>query len=143
MSRRLVVVDTNVFVSALMTKGVCRTILQSWLTADVIEVAMCPYLFDELSRVINRPKIRRFVSKDLSDALLGALAVGAAWHPDPRRISRRTRDTGDDPVVQFAYDVGAELLISGDQDLATLEVARVVRVADPARALHIMHEWHS
>ncbi|MFM8993751.1 MAG: putative toxin-antitoxin system toxin component, PIN family, partial [Actinomycetota bacterium] len=86
MSRRLVVVDTNVFVSALMTKGVCRTILQSWITADVIEVAMCPYLFDELSRVINRPKIRRFVSKDLSDALLGALAVGAAWHPDPRRI---------------------------------------------------------
>jgi uncharacterized protein len=143
MSRRLVVIDTNVFVSALMTNGVCRTILHLWLTADVIEVAMCPYLFDEVTRVINRPKIRRFISKELSDALLGTLAVGATWHPDPSRISRRTRDTADDPVVQFAYDVGASLLISGDQDLATLEVARVVRVADPAHALHIMHEWRS
>lgn len=143
MAERRIVFDTNVLVSAALTEGVCRRLLELWLVEDAFDLVMCPYLYGEFSRVMGRPKIRRVVSPELADAILGSLAFGAQWHPDPIRVSRITRDSFDDPVVQFARDVKADLLISGDGDLVTREVARVVRVAEPAQAWRILRSWHS
>lgn len=143
MARRVVVLDTNVIVSATLTDGVCREIVESWITGNSFELAMCPYLFGELARVMGRPKIRRYISRQLADAVLGLIVVDAQWHQDPIRVSPRTRDSSDDPVVQFASDVSAELFVSGDDDLFTPQVAQVVRVVRPVEALLIVRGWHS
>jgi putative PIN family toxin of toxin-antitoxin system len=142
-STRLVVLDTNVLVSALLTDGACREIVRLWIDESTFEVATCPQLFGELSRVLQRPKIRRYATSSAADALLGLVAVAAEWWPDPVRSVRRTRDVMDDHVVQFALDVGADLLVSGDSDMQVNEVARVARVEPPTRALRTMQHWHS
>lgn len=143
MPTRLVVLDTNVLVSALLTDGACREIVRLWLDEAAFDVATCPRLFGELSQVLQRPKIRRHVTSSASDALLGLVAVAAEWRPDPVRAARRTRDVMDDHVVQFALDVCADLLVSGDGDLQVNEVARIVHVKSPSRALKIMRHWLS
>lgn len=143
MSTRLVVLDTNVLVSALLTDGACREIVRLWLDEAAFDVATCPRLFGELSEVLQRPKIRRHATSSASDALLGIVAVAAAWRPDPVQSARRTRDATDDHVVQFALDVRADLLVSGDGDLHVNEVAHIARVEPPALALKIMQRWHS
>lgn len=141
MTRRRVVVDTNIFVSALLTPGNCRGIIELWLDHRCFDLVMCPRLFDELELVLRRRKISSLVSAPACNALLSMLVLGAVWHADPTPTARRLRDANDEFVAQLALDAQAELIISGDRDLSQPIGADSSLCLAPRDALALLTRW--
>ena len=53
-----VVVDTNVWVSAVLTPGPPREVIDLWVSRSTIEVVMCLELYEEIAEVLlQREKI--------------------------------------------------------------------------------------
>lgn len=141
MAHRRVVVDTNVFVSALLTPGNCRAIVELWIVNRCFDLVMCPRLFGELETVLRRRKIRALVSALAGDALLSVLVLGAIWHADPTPSTRRLRDANDEFVAQLALDAQADLIISGDRDLSQPIGAESSLCLAPRDALALVTRW--
>ena len=84
-----VVLDTNILVSALITKGTPPDQLyQAWLRND-IEIVTSVAQLEEVIEVLARPKIRRYVDPVVSGDKRDMLALG---HVDGIPI-RSARDT--------------------------------------------------
>lgn len=141
MARPRIILDTNVLVSALLTPGDCRQIVDSWMHRTCFDIVTCPRLTLELERVVRRRKIRAYVSLRASDALLSALTVGALWFPDPVASSFRLRDGSDEFIAQLALDAEAELLVSGDRDVLTLGHQDTFRCIAPRDGVAIIERW--
>ncbi len=65
-----VVLDTNILISALITKGTPPDILyQAWLKGE-IEVVMTSAQVAEVKDVLTRPRLKRFVHAEEVDAIV-------------------------------------------------------------------------
>jgi putative PIN family toxin of toxin-antitoxin system len=94
-----IIVDPNVWVSALIspggtTAGVLRAVLSDEVTAIVT-----PHLLEELSAVLERDKFRRWVSLAEARAFVAALSDKADLRPDAGKPRRSARDPDDDYLV--------------------------------------------
>ena len=58
---RLVVLDTNVIVSAgIKPHGVPAKILMDWVLEELVQVVTCPAILEEYREVVRRPKFKRY-----------------------------------------------------------------------------------
>jgi putative PIN family toxin of toxin-antitoxin system len=117
-----IVVDPNVWIAALISdKDDAPTVVLARvaLAGEVVTV-VSPYLLDELLRVLERPKFRRWVTVEDSRAFVWDLADAAEVHPDPDDPPARCRDPRDDYLLALAEAHGA-LLVTGDLDLLEME----------------------
>lgn len=113
----LVVLDVNVFVSAVVTPtGVARSVVEAGIGGRFDYVA-CPALLAELADVLARPKIRRLVLGDVADRFIADVRGGARLEPDPTETSPVSRDPDDEYLVALAISVSADALVTGDADL--------------------------
>ena len=87
---------------------------------------VCPSLLDELRRVLNRPKFRRYVSRDRSTRFLAALTRSAEHHDDLTATPSVSRDPEDDYLIALARTARADALVSGDKDLTHLMLLDLV-----------------
>lgn len=117
--RLRVVIDTNVFVSAFLSKNPSsptKEIIQRWL-ANEFSLLMSNFLADEIveklqTRGINQDEIVEFM------ALLISLAE---WVEVPREtIQAITADPDDDPILACAILGKASYLVSYDPHLTSL-----------------------
>ena len=73
-----VVLDANVLVSAVISQaGPPREIVMAWVD-ERFELVASPALLDELSDVLSRPRLRRWVSLDVAAKFLDGLAQDAS-----------------------------------------------------------------
>lgn len=125
------VLDTNVFVAALLSRsGAPAEVVRLWLEG-AFEVVVSPLLFAELRRVLAYPKIRSRVSEAEAEAeaFLALVTEGATIVDDPvHPPSLRTADPKDEFVVAIAEEARA-VIVSGDQHL--LEMAGRLPVLSP------------
>lgn len=125
-----VVVDTNLFVSGLInTRGQPYQLLES-LRRGAFTVLLSTEQRAELVRVLHRRRLlhRYHLPTDERDALLALLetiAVPIALHSSPPVA---VRDMKDEIILATALDGNADYLITGDEDLLTLN-------GDPALGL--------
>jgi putative PIN family toxin of toxin-antitoxin system len=115
-----VVLDVNVPVSALLSKGgTPAELVARWLLGD-FDVVVSPALIDELRRTLARPKIRRHVSAEEADELIRVLQQLAEIVRDPEELpSVHSIDRGDDYLLALAAAERA-VLVSGDEHLLAL-----------------------
>jgi uncharacterized protein len=129
------VLDTNVVVSAVLWGGKPGELIAAAGEGDV-RLHSDRLLLDELRASLERPKLaRRVAAKGLTaDAILA----------DYRRLvtlTRRvlpgawSRDPDDDRVIACAIAARADFLITGDDDLLTLQGIEGVRIVSPAAFL--------
>lgn len=114
-----VVLDPNVLISAAISSGPPRQIVAAW-TDGKFDLVVSPVLVGELHDVLNRPKLRRWVSTTVVDELIAGIgedAVSIDDDPSPPRISP---DPGDDYLVALARSAGAACIVSGDRHLLGL-----------------------
>ena len=139
-SERLVraVVDTNVWVSGLIRpQGPPGRVLEAIL-AGRIDVVSSWELVDEVTAVLERPKLERY-GLDGAD-VLDLLRTVAKTLPTVD-VDVEIRDPDDAPVVSAAIAGGAEAIVTGDDDLLkdaelrTWLAQRGVRVLTPGEAL--------
>jgi putative PIN family toxin of toxin-antitoxin system len=121
---RRVVLDVNVFVSALLAPtGSPAQILESW-AADQFDVIVSPLLLTELERVLRRRKFKTSIPAVQVDALLSALAEEGVSADDPEARPAATPDPGDDYLVALARAIDADCIVSGDTHLTQLSNPR-------------------
>jgi putative PIN family toxin of toxin-antitoxin system len=134
-----VVVDTNVWISGLLT----RTGAPALLTRQVVlhgRPVFTADTFGELSDRLWRPKFDRYVTLERRKGLLGDLDAIAQWVDVPSTIAARAfcRDAADDKFIHAAMAGGAHWLVTGDKDLLVLAAdlaALGVTVLSAAEAL--------
>ncbi len=134
-----VVIDTNVWISGLLSRGGYPGQLTRQVIRDgqpVFSVAT----FAELKERLWRPKFDRYVSMELRKAFLADLESIAFWIDVPPTIAARSfsRDADDDKFIHAALAAESAWLITGDQDLLVLAESVLplgVRIISPADAI--------
>lgn len=137
----VVVIDTNVWVSGLLT----RSGAPAQLTRNVVKFCRPVFTSDTFAELKQRlwlPKFDRYVSMDDRRRLLHDLDTVAFWIAIPEQIARQTfcRDADDDKFIHAALVAGADWLVTGDKDLLVLSEslsASGVRIVLPADALQL------
>ena len=113
-----VVIDTNVWVSAALAPGPPREVLEAWTSHSSIEVVMCFELFEEMSEVLlQREKIRRWLSVDEAERCLTAIRAIVSFVPNPLNDEVGLRDNADSYIVTLARQENCEFIVTGDRDL--------------------------
>jgi putative PIN family toxin of toxin-antitoxin system len=112
------VIDTNVFVSALIgKKGSAADQLVRAFVEDKLEVVASPALLNELERVLARPKIRQHVDATQAREYVERIRRHALMVDDPSPVPAVTRDPEDDYLIALARRERVGAIISGDLDL--------------------------
>jgi putative PIN family toxin of toxin-antitoxin system len=124
-----IVIDTNVFVSAIaLPLSVPRQVVDRALAATVLfsEATM-----SELTEVLYRPKFDDYVSMEERTLFLRQLSVTAEFVSIIQQV-RECRDPKDDMFLEVALNGRADLIITGDNDLLALNPWRGIEVLTPA-----------
>jgi uncharacterized protein len=119
-----VVADANVLVSAAIGRSPQAPsvlILDAALDGR-IELVTSPALLREVTKVLARPRLRKYVSEDEAARFVADMAAQTALVVDPPAPHPAVcRDSDDDYLVALAKASKAEAVISGDGDLHAID----------------------
>lgn len=110
-----IVVDTNIWIRALLAGKVTLPVLEAWL-ADKFQVVVSEPLLDELDNVCKRPRFTNRINPELAGRLITQLRQKGIW-VTPTTVPPRCRDPRDHPVLATAIDGRVNAILSGDADL--------------------------
>lgn len=113
-----IVIDTNVFIIALIGKGNPKLI--DWLTDKKYTVLFSIEALDELSEVIKRPKFKKLFTEDKVFVLLDILN-SVKELVEVKSNTNVCRDKKDNFLLNLAKDGKADYLITEDLDLLELK----------------------
>jgi uncharacterized protein len=136
-----VVIDSNVWISGLLTKEGAP----AQLTRQVVrhgQPVLTLETFEELKQRLWKPKFDRYVTLENRKQLLHDIDAVACWVDVTRTISELafSRDAEDDKFIHAALAAGAGWLVTGDKDLLVLSESLLssgVRIISPADALQL------
>lgn len=128
-----VVVDTNVFVSGLISaRGATAQVVDAILAGRIVPL-FSQDTHSELVEVLGRPKLKRYLSKAgvATEPFLADLAKIAEF-VRPGQVQVQIRDAKDRPIIAVAASVPPpDFVITGDRDFEKLEIAPV-RIVSPS-----------
>lgn len=132
-----VVIDANVFVSAVIGRGASTRLIAEWMSGNAaFDVVVCPRLIGEVSDVLGRPRLRKRISANDAAAFVAVISALPDQVVDPTAIPQTTRDADDDYLVALARANEAVWIVTGDDDLLDWE-EQTPRTISPAR----FEEW--
>jgi len=133
------VVDTNVVVSALLWKGKPGQLLGKAESGEV-RLYTSRTLLDELLDTLERPKLTKRVGLtglDVTEMIASYRRVATVKRP--KSLDQAfSRDPDDDHVIACALAARADFLVTGDDDLLSLETVEALRIVSPAELLNIL-----
>ena len=129
----LILLDSNVYVSAALTPRGPGDRIVAAAEAGVVDLVASPRLLRELAAVLSRPRFRAHLSLSEVGLFVDRMEALAVVVPDPAPAGRWVRDPTDDYLVELARAAGADLLVSGDKDLLAVD-PEVVKVVTPREA---------
>lgn len=132
----LVVIDTNVWISGVLTRsGVPAQLVR--LVVRQGHPVLSPDTFAELKQRLWLPKFDRYVSMEDRRRLLEGIDTVAVWIDISSQMAARTfcRDAKDDKFIHAALAAGATRLITGDNDLLCLHPLDSLHILTPRQAL--------
>ena len=130
------VIDTNILVRAVIKPlGTVGPVLRRLRDGDYILVYSEP-LITEFVDVLNRPRIKDkygLAPEDIETVVALILLRGEAVVPT-RRITI-CRDPDDNMFLEAAVDGGADIIVSGDDDLLEIEAFEGIPIVTPGEFL--------
>ena len=109
-----VVLDTNILVRALITKGTPPDRLyQAWLRGE-IELVTSTVQMAEMADVVARPRLQKFLDADEAAAIVENIGARALVLDDPPMVNL-SPDPKDNPILAAAIAGKADLIVSGDK----------------------------
>lgn len=114
------VLDTNVYVAALLSRSGTPARLMRALGDGLFDAVACPRLLAELRGVLARPKIAEHVDAETAAAFVLWLERVAVSVPDPEIIQHVSPDPDDDYLLALALIGRAQVIVSGDAHLLEL-----------------------
>ena len=140
-SRPRIVLDTNVWVSGLLSpRGAPADLLRAFQQKR-IQFVVSDLTVDEIIRVLNYPKIRKY--PHMTDDLLrsvAALLLHEAERIEPSVTLSLSPDPDDNMFLEVAVAASADALVTGDKsDLLSLHEVHGIPILT-ARAC--VHRWN-
>jgi putative PIN family toxin of toxin-antitoxin system len=111
----IVVLDTNIWISALEFGGTPDRAVFRALTQD--QLAISDFIRAEIVRVLTRKFDRDPVELQL---LLDEMLLQALWVTVTGEVKGVCRDPKDDAILETAWRAEADYLVAGDKDLLAL-----------------------
>ena len=134
------VLDTNQYVSmALKPGGTADQLLTAWREERFV-LLLSPPILDEIIRVLRYPRLRRLIRLTPTelDGLIESLLLDAELTPGRLAVHVITRDPSDNMFLTCAVEGRADYIVSGDQDLLTLETYQGIPIVTAAEFLRIL-----
>lgn len=132
-----VVVDTNVFVSALLSpQGIPSQLFQYW-ELHYFDLLVAEESMAELERVLHYPKVRkglRSTDAELAEFVRLFKAKGLLVAPQ-ETIRAITTDVSDNLYLEIAVAGDAQYIVSGDKHLLHLQEYQGIPIITPAEFL--------
>ena len=122
--------DTNVLISALLFGGAPGDVVAA-AQSGRFDVISSRELLDEFAGVLI---VKFGFTEELARAARGEVER-VAEEVAPPVLPRTSRDPDDDVVLAAALAGGADVIVTGDQDLLSLDSFRGIRVMDPSTFL--------
>mgnify|MGYP006306100371 CR=1 FL=1 len=117
-----VVFDTNILISYLLThRPPIATLIDHYLAGGHIVSVTASALLEELDRVLQYPRLQRHYSEGNRRRFIALLMALSDVVELPEAIPHICRDPDDDWVIACAVVGDADVIVSGDDDLLTLE----------------------
>jgi putative PIN family toxin of toxin-antitoxin system len=132
-----VILDANVFVSAVITKrGACGKILELW-EKDEFDLVVSSSILEEIDRVIHYPKIQQkyTLSDETIDQFLGLIGSQAVIVAPSSELRVIEKDPSDNRYLECAKVGEASFIISGDEHLLKLQEYRSIVILTPSAFL--------
>jgi len=123
-----VVLDTNVFISALGWKGASHKIFNECINGN-LELFLSLDIFDEIKRVLKYPKFK-FSKSEINEYLDQILEVGSLVETE-MKVNVIKADPSDNKFLECAITVDADYLISRDPHVLEIKEFRGIKIISP------------
>jgi len=121
-----VLLDTNVLVSALASRGLCADVFRAVIAGH--ELVVAPPLLAELRRVLQTKF--RVPAEAVADALWLLEQDAIAADPEPA-TDVELKDRSDVPILSAATNGQADVLVTGDRELLAVRRVGKLRILSP------------
>ena len=109
-----VVLDTNILIGALITKGTPPdSLYQAWLHGE-IELVTSTAQMAEIADVLARPRLQNFLDTVEAAAIVENMGTRALILHEPPSVNL-SPDPKDNPILAVAITGKADLIVSGDK----------------------------
>jgi len=132
--RERIVIDNNVPVSRLLLPASVPAEAVSKAIA-VGQLLISEATLGELADVLSRPRFDAYVSVEDRQKFLRLLDRVAEMVPVTYTI-RACRDAKDDKILELAVNGAADLIVTGDKDLLTMNPFQGIPIVTPAAYLN-------
>jgi putative PIN family toxin of toxin-antitoxin system len=123
------ILDTNLWISFLISSQYEK--LDALLSTGKCSLLFSQQLLEEFISVAQRPKLRKYISKDELEDLLETIDEIAEFVSVRSKVTL-CRDPKDNFLLELAIDGKADYLLTGDKDLLVLnqiEQTRIMKIA--------------
>lgn len=133
-----IVLDTNILVSALITKGTPPDLLyQAWSVGD-FGLVTSDRQFDELTRVLAYEKLQRYIKPQAVSVLLANMQEMAEMVTGLRKVDY-SPDPDDNWIIATALQGGADYIVSGDKrDMISITSVEDIKIMTANDAIDIL-----
>ncbi len=137
-----IVLDTNLFVSALLKPGSNPDIILHLVKDEKVLLLMSGSICLEIDRVLTYPKIRKrlIASDEELKNFVQLLSTVAIITPDTLNLPPLDADPDDTKYLVCAVEGHADFIISGDHHLTDLVMYRGIRIVTPGDFIRIEKE---
>jgi len=126
-----IVIDTNVFVSAIIQRGYSNLIVDTLFIEGKIQLCISDQVLEEYYSVLSRKKFIKyldFVSK--SENILAAIEAKSTWCYPKTKIDV-IRDKDDNKFLELANESKANFLITGNTNDFTMKKFKKTFIVTP------------
>lgn len=132
MKKRLkVVVDTNIFISALLGSEKSKFIIEKFINGE-IDIIITEEIFLEIVETLKDKKFSEVINKEDLKNLIELLKIDATWVIPKEKIDA-CRDAKDNIILECAISGNADFIITGDNDLLSLKKFKKISIINPLK----------
>jgi putative PIN family toxin of toxin-antitoxin system len=132
-----VVVDTNIWVSALIGAGNPKKLVEAWLLRGLFIVVYPSWMLLELRNISSKSRLAaRIQPRDLQQLIDFIEEDG--FLIDPVDVPAISRDLNDDAFLACAKVADCDYIVTGDNDLLCLKTHGRTEIITPAEFLRVL-----
>jgi len=131
-----IVIDTNVWVSAVFWGGKPRQVIEAWVD-DKFRLVVTPAIRRELYQTVaKKAKVLKIFPEYASEWL--EVIDEKSILVRPKEKVEICRDSKDNMLLEAAVAGGADYLVAGDDDLLVLKTFEGAKIVTPAKFLTLL-----
>ena len=124
---------------AIKAGGTAHRLFMAWREERFV-LLVAPPIIEEILRVLHSPRLRRLIRLTTAeiDALIESLLLDAELTEGRLAVHVITRDPSDNMFLACAVEGRADYIVSGDQDLLSLESYQGISIVTAREFLGIL-----